>query len=65
MAHRVKRTFRNAVLIALALIFAAPYVYTGNPIVREIADYGSVGLNKISRCSPITAQRPDLKGLYC
>ena len=49
-----KRMVRNVVLATLALYFAVSYIYLGNPVIEEIADHGSVGLNSIAPCSPIS-----------
>ena len=37
----------RVIWVAWALLFSATYVYAGNQVVEDIADYGSAGLQSI------------------
>ena len=59
MSRKLGSIGRKLFLIAIMAVFACTYVYLGNPIIDEIADYGSAGVNSLDPC-----QNPS-SGIFC
>jgi len=47
----LQRYVFKILLSVLLIYFAASYVYVGNPVIEEIGDYGSVGVNSMDPCN--------------
>lgn len=42
---------QKIILLVMVAVFAGTYVYYGNPVIEQIADYGSSGLNSTDPCN--------------